>query len=199
MKGLVTYSLDYPKLREAIVNLDADKRRSLWSAYKSGLITALEVLITPRLNAGKKAHTFTIAEVMEIANLSQKEARLAVGLAKQLKVLITVEGAKFDPITGKKMASRYMANFAYWEETIPHTVSALRLAMIACGAYGNDWAKASIAVDRQLESFRVILEERGQKMLTVKRIVELLLEVDGKQWARVVRRAKFWGTWDEVI
>ena len=199
MKGLVTYSSDYTRIIRAMHALDAGKRYApRMTASKRALLTAIEVLIIPRLNAGKNAHTFTISDVAEAAHETDKIARLAVGLAKAIKFLIPVEGAKFDPATGKTMPGRYMVNFHYVEETVPHTVSLLRLAMIRCGAYGDDFLHASFAVDRQLETFRVILEERGVGVLTVKRVIELLIEVDGKTWERVVRRSAFWTNWWEV-
>ena len=199
MKGLVTYSSDYTRITAAMHALDAGKRYvPRMTASKRALLTAVEVLIIPRLNAGKKAHTFTITDVAEAAHETTKTARLAVGLAKAIKFLIPVEEARFDPATGKTMPGRYMVNFHYVEETVPHTVSLLRLAMIRCGAYGEDFLNASMAVDRQLESFRVILEERGINVLTVRRVIELLVEVDGKTWERVVRRSAFWTNWWDI-
>lgn len=199
MKGLVIYASDYNRIVQAMNALDAGKRYApKMTASKRALLTAIEVLIIPRLNAGMKAHTFTISDVAEAAHESTKTARLAVGLAKAIKFLIPVEEAKFDPSTGKTMPGRYMVNFHYIEETLPRTVSSLRLAMIRCGAYGENFIDASVAVDRQLESFRLILEERGIGVLTVRRVIELLVEVEGKRWERVVRSFHYWKNWAEL-
>lgn len=199
MKDIVTYASNYDRIVSALHALDSGKRyKPKMTASKSALITAFDTLLIPRLNAGKKAHTFTIADVAEASHQSTKVARIAVQMAKQIKLIIPVEEKKFDPRTGKTMAGRYMVNFHFIEETLPHTVSGLRLALISSGAYSDDWVKASEQVDLLLESFRVILQERGQKVLTVKRIIELLVEVDGKRWERVVRRARFWSNWEEL-
>lgn len=199
MKDIVTYASNYDRIVTALHALDAGKRYApKMTASKSALITAFDTLLIPRLNSGKKAHTFTKAEVAEASHQSLKVAHMAIQMAKQIKLIIPVEEKKFDPKTGLTMAGRYMVNFAFVDETVPRTVSALRLALISSGAYGDDWIKASTTVDRQLESFRIINTERGGKTLTVKRIIELLVEVDGKVWARVVRRARYWSNWEEL-
>lgn len=197
MREIVDFSLNHTLTVEALHALDAGKRyKPKMTARKSALLTALTVLIMPRLRAGKREHTFTKKQVAEVAQVSEKTAYLAIMSAKQAGILIPVAEAKYRPSTGGTAPGRYIMNFDFVDQTVPSRVEDFRLAAIRSGSYGEDWVSASEIFDNQLEMVREIIASRGYTVLTVKRIIEVMAEIDEKRWARVLRRARFWN-WGE--